>query len=173
MFRKMMNKQGFTLIELMIVIAIIGILAAIAIPNFISYRNKAYCSRAESDARSVIAAISSYFSEPENTSCGADDVGDSCPERLAYWADLTFDANNQVSVTLDTDVVPDRYSVWVQDNSGRCPRGKDPEDPANIYSYMAVMGGGETGGWVDADDGSYDPAPATFYTMTDLTAFRP
>ena len=47
---KLNNKKGFTLIELMIVIAIIGILAAIAIPNFIDYRNKSYCSRAESDA---------------------------------------------------------------------------------------------------------------------------
>ena len=60
------NQKGFTLIELMIVIAIIGILAAIAIPNFISYRNKAFCSRAESDASAVQAAISSYFSEPNN-----------------------------------------------------------------------------------------------------------
>ncbi len=65
------NKEGFTLIELMIVIAIIGILAAIAIPNFIAYRNKAYCSAAESDAQATMAALADYYSIPGNNNVPA------------------------------------------------------------------------------------------------------
>lgn len=55
------NSKGFTLIELMIVIAIIGILAAIAIPQFTAYRTRAYNSSATSDIRNAATAQEAYY----------------------------------------------------------------------------------------------------------------
>ena len=49
-------QKGFTLIELMIVVAIIGILTAIAIPQFTEYTKKAENKSAQSDARNVLTA---------------------------------------------------------------------------------------------------------------------
>lgn len=68
------NEKGFTLIELMIVVAIIGILAAIAIPQFASYRTKAFNSAAQSDLRTAQTMFEDFFNNnskyPNATSVG-------------------------------------------------------------------------------------------------------
>jgi type IV pilus assembly protein PilA len=63
--------EGFTLIELMIVIAIIGILAAIAIPQFSVYRTRSYNSAARSDLRNAVTSQEAYFVD-NSTYCGTE-----------------------------------------------------------------------------------------------------
>ena len=63
MFRRITRDQGFTLIELMIVVAIIGILAAIAIPNFMTYQAKARQSEAKVNLGGIFTTATSYFAE--------------------------------------------------------------------------------------------------------------
>ncbi len=59
----MRSRHGFTLIELMIVVAIIGILAAIAIPNFLRFQLRSKTSEAKTNLASIRTAEASYFAE--------------------------------------------------------------------------------------------------------------
>lgn len=63
-------QRGFTLIELMIVVAIIGILAAIAIPNFIRFQAKAKQSEAKSGLKAMFTGKKANFAEKDTFACG-------------------------------------------------------------------------------------------------------
>jgi type IV pilus assembly protein PilA len=59
------NKGGFTLPELLIVMAIVGILSSIALPLYSSYRARAFDVRAQSDLRSIALAEEAYYLDYE------------------------------------------------------------------------------------------------------------
>ena len=61
MLRKVKNKKGFTLIELMIVVAIVGILAAIAIPAYLDYTKKAKMSEVLNAFDAIAQSAAEYY----------------------------------------------------------------------------------------------------------------
>ncbi len=94
-------KRGFTLIELMIVVAIIGLLAALAIPNFIKFQARARQSEARSNLKSVYTAEKSYYGDKQ-TYYDAFSVTGFEPEmnnRYAYFAQAASDNAGEVRTT--------------------------------------------------------------------------
>lgn len=107
-----MNKKmqkGFTLVEIMIVVAIIAILAAIAIPNFIAYRNESQGNACVSNMSSIKTAAESYLTKhPDATSFTATELAPdngtgflkkmpTCPKGGAYT--VTKDDSGAIVVT--------------------------------------------------------------------------
>ena len=89
------EESGFTLIELLVVILIIGVLAAIALPNFLGQRSKAQDSSAKSDARNLVSQLESCYTD-NNTYSGSGNGG-SC---LSTNTGLSLGtAQGQVEVT--------------------------------------------------------------------------
>ena len=95
-------KKGFTLIELMIVVAIIGILAAIAIPNFIKFQARAKTSEAKTNLKAVYTAERAYFQEKDNYSAFVEQIGFTPERNNRYSYDLAAVATRKARAAADT-----------------------------------------------------------------------
>jgi len=86
MLRK--NEKGFTLVELLIVVAIIGILAAIAIPQFTKYKKNASLANCNSDLRNCISEAASAFALNSSAYTNCTDIpGNKLKEAVAIDID--------------------------------------------------------------------------------------
>lgn len=112
--------KGFTLIEIMIVVAILAILAAIAIPNFITYRNTAQMNACKSNMQQIVSAAEAYrIKYPTETSINVSDLTDAnkgaflkklvtCPLGGSYT--IGTDTKGNFTVTCPSASAVDGYS---------------------------------------------------------------
>jgi type IV pilus assembly protein PilA len=104
-----LNAKGFSLIELLVVVAIIGLLAAIAIPQFLSYRARAVDSQMKSDLKNAALAMDSYFAEKKEY-----------PTSVAAIISVGFNQTEGVALTIVVPT-PSSFTITATKPSGTQP----------------------------------------------------
>jgi type IV pilus assembly protein PilA len=125
------DDRGFTMIELLVVVVIIGVLVAIAVPVYLNYRKGAANKSAASDVRGAITAVEQYYTENGNTYPASGESG--------LGADLTLGAGpGKITVS------PGNKIAYVNATSGTSTSyyicGVN-EDGGQAYVYNSTAGG--------------------------------
>ena len=108
--RKRLN-EGFTLIEILIVVVIIGILAAVAIPTYFQYVERGYASDAKVQIKNILENAKLYYSEndefPEDVKImneeGYANVPESTLRKWDFTIDLTYDSSTGLTGTITAE----------------------------------------------------------------------
>jgi len=149
------NQSGFTLIEIVVVVMIIGILSSIAVVNFNKVRDKAEAARIATQFHyledAVIAAIIAGASQADLKSITASDVATSVLSDYVTEANMTDIPDGMsidISATQDTGGGVEHFAVWIAINSDASHAGILNELQAMFPRTLNRMGDYE---WVQVD----------------------
>lgn len=158
------NNSGFTLVELMVVVAIIGILSSVAIPSFKRYQAKAKTSEAKLHLASIYSAEVSFFSDSDSYA--------QCLSDMGY--DPSGSKDQRYYATGFGDVTGISAADGTDDINGVTCRATEEENVTYFPAGKKVSGetasNDELGGSTAAADGSTFIAAAAGYISADKAA---
>lgn len=154
------TRKGFTLIELIVVIAIIGVLAAILVPAMLGYVKKSKIQAANADAKTILTNINSAFEEIDEEGVEIDAKlnntwqGGLAADKVDSWTKVIEYAKEYS----DSIQEKGQYAVYVKEGVGVCAIAKSGK-------YFGTYPGGLTNKNYDKELSTKDAAGAKAYAI--------